>query len=437
MSGNWNFYNSSGRLTTKINCKNEGDFTPLLIIDKNGDTTLKDGNGKFILDMQNQLPIFFYGKKSYVIEGEAKDGLKEGSYSCYFTLPKKQLFFSVTYKKGKFQSTETSNDFLRNGLMNIADYQYSLAPSNLEKIDHFNHTNFVFEYNYDAEDELINFLINNKTPLIESRTKNTKENDDLFFDLIENVLYDTLMDVNKPKDIYYKRFKYPVKTYYSAAYSKNERNAFPKINANITLTIDTAGYVVNSAFNSNLTKQQIRKINYYFSRISNLAQNTDNQEKSLYNVNLKLDMLVDTLQNDSFHVSYLIYDADSTLETDLTKYIDTSHLSAEDYYKEFTSVQTEAKFPGDWNKFLERNLNAQTPADHDAPPGRYSVTVSFLVDTTGNISEIKAENDPGFGTAQEAIRVIKKGPNWQPAIQNGKRVFYRQKQTIVFEVSRS
>ncbi|MEP6684017.1 MAG: hypothetical protein ABJA35_12190, partial [Parafilimonas sp.] len=64
-----------------------------------------------------------------------------------------------------------------------------------------------------------------------------------------------------------------------------------------------------------------------------------------------------------------------------------------------------------------------------------SVTVSFLVDNAGKISEIKAENDPGYGTAQEAVRVIKNGPDWQP-IQDDKKVIYRQKQTIVFEVTK-
>jgi protein TonB len=106
-----------------------------------------------------------------------------------------------------------------------------------------------------------------------------------------------------------------------------------------------------------------------------------------------------------------------------------------DYDKEFTSVQVEAKFPGDWNKYLERNLNAQTPADNGAAPGRYTVTVSFLVSKDGTISEVQALNDPGYGCGAEAVRVIKKGPKWQPAIQNGRNVIYRQKQNITFEVT--
>ena len=118
-----------------------------------------------------------------------------------------------------------------------------------------------------------------------------------------------------------------------------------------------------------------------------------------------------------------------------TGQVEAPKVQEEDYDKEFTSVQVEAKFQGDWNKYLERNLNAQTPADNGAPPGRYTVTVSFLVSKDGTISEVQALNDPGYGCGSEAIRVIKKGPKWQPAVQNGRNVIYRQKQNITFEVT--
>jgi protein TonB len=110
----------------------------------------------------------------------------------------------------------------------------------------------------------------------------------------------------------------------------------------------------------------------------------------------------------------------------------------EDYDKEFKTVQIEAKFPGGqgaWTKYLERNLNSNVPVDNGAPPGNYTVVVSFLVDKSGNISEVQALNDPGYGTAAEAVRVIKKGPAWTPAVQNGRNVIYRQKQSVTFQVS--
>ncbi len=110
----------------------------------------------------------------------------------------------------------------------------------------------------------------------------------------------------------------------------------------------------------------------------------------------------------------------------------------EDYDKVFTVVQIPAEFAGGlpaWTKYLERNLNRDLPVENGAPPGRYTVVVSFIVSKTGAISDVVAENDPGYGTKAEAVRVITKGPAWKPAVQNGRNVIYRHKQSITFQVS--
>ena len=115
-----------------------------------------------------------------------------------------------------------------------------------------------------------------------------------------------------------------------------------------------------------------------------------------------------------------------------------AHLVSEEIDSLFTAVQISAQFNGGpeaWRKYLERNLNSNLPNENGAPIGSYSVTVSFVVDKSGAINDVKAENDPGYGTKDEAIRVIKKGPNWKPAIQNGREVTYRHKQSITFRVS--
>ena len=100
----------------------------------------------------------------------------------------------------------------------------------------------------------------------------------------------------------------------------------------------------------------------------------------------------------------------------------------------FTTVQIEARFKGDWSKYLQRNLNASIAAENGAPAGDYSVVVSFVVGKDGSISEVQALNDPGYGTAAEAVHIIQKGPEWIPAMQNGRNVIYRQKQKIIFQV---
>jgi len=110
----------------------------------------------------------------------------------------------------------------------------------------------------------------------------------------------------------------------------------------------------------------------------------------------------------------------------------------EDKIVEF--VQIEASFPGGdnaWKRFLEKKLNPNTPVDNGAPEGQYQVWVQFIVDKTGAISDVKALSNHGYGMEEEAVNVIRKGPNWIPAIQNGKNVKAYRKQSILFIVQGS
>jgi|GEM_PF-258962 len=102
----------------------------------------------------------------------------------------------------------------------------------------------------------------------------------------------------------------------------------------------------------------------------------------------------------------------------------------------FTQTQI-SEFPGgqlSWQKYKERNLNRDIIVEKGGPPGKYTVIVSFKVDKTGSISDVKAENDPGYGTKEEAVRLIVKGPRWKPAIQNGKAVNSVRKQPVTWVV---
>lgn len=101
----------------------------------------------------------------------------------------------------------------------------------------------------------------------------------------------------------------------------------------------------------------------------------------------------------------------------------------------FTKVEIDAKFDGNWEKFLLRNLNAQTPIDNNAPAGDYTVIMQFVVDIDGTVSGIKPLSNLGYGLEQEAIRVLKKATKWEPAIQNGRKVKAYRTQTITFRVT--
>jgi hypothetical protein len=102
-----------------------------------------------------------------------------------------------------------------------------------------------------------------------------------------------------------------------------------------------------------------------------------------------------------------------------------------------TEITTLPSFPGGsvaWTKYLERNLNKDIPTANGGPPGKYMVTVSFMVKSDGSLVDVSAQNNPGYGTREEAARLIAKGPNWIPAMLNGKPVSYRNKVAITFVV---
>lgn len=100
----------------------------------------------------------------------------------------------------------------------------------------------------------------------------------------------------------------------------------------------------------------------------------------------------------------------------------------------YTIVEVDAKFTGNWERFLTKNLNPEVPVENGAPAGNHTVEIQFVVDIEGNVSDIKAVTNVGYGMEQEAIRVLKKATKWEPAIQNGRKVKAYRRQRITFQV---
>jgi len=106
--------------------------------------------------------------------------------------------------------------------------------------------------------------------------------------------------------------------------------------------------------------------------------------------------------------------------------------------KVYEKVEIEAAFPGGvnaWRLYLQQNLKANVPVKKGAPAGTYQVIVRFIVSTDGQITDVEAETDYGYGMEKEVIRIIKKGPKWMPAMQNGRNVNAYRRQPITFLVT--
>ncbi|HUC81769.1 MAG TPA: energy transducer TonB, partial [Flavisolibacter sp.] len=109
----------------------------------------------------------------------------------------------------------------------------------------------------------------------------------------------------------------------------------------------------------------------------------------------------------------------------------------EDENKVFEKVEIEASVNvAQWRRHLENQLGRyiEDAASSGMAPGNYTVNIRFLVERDGSITDVKALNDPGYGLAQGAVDVVKRGPKWSPGEQNGKKVRSYHTQPITFQI---
>lgn len=103
----------------------------------------------------------------------------------------------------------------------------------------------------------------------------------------------------------------------------------------------------------------------------------------------------------------------------------------------FKRVEKEAYFIGGdkaWMQFISENVNSKVPVKKKAPAGTYTVIIQFIVRTDGSVSDIEPLTNIGYGMEDEVMRVIKKSPQWVPAVQDGKKVNAYRKQPITFRI---
>jgi TonB family protein len=89
----------------------------------------------------------------------------------------------------------------------------------------------------------------------------------------------------------------------------------------------------------------------------------------------------------------------------------------------FSAVDAPPRFPGgveSFYMFLRKNIRYPAIMREKYIQGR--VIITFVVETDGSLSDIKAIRGPGYGSEEESIRVISLSPRWIPGVQNGKQV---------------
>jgi protein TonB len=83
-------------------------------------------------------------------------------------------------------------------------------------------------------------------------------------------------------------------------------------------------------------------------------------------------------------------------------------------------IEVKPDFPGGIGEFYKYFAkNYRTP---NVKKLNGKVYVTFVVEKDGSIDEVKVLRDIGYGTGEEAIRVLNNSPKWLPGEQDGRKV---------------
>jgi protein TonB len=83
-------------------------------------------------------------------------------------------------------------------------------------------------------------------------------------------------------------------------------------------------------------------------------------------------------------------------------------------------IEVKPDFPGGMGEFYKYFAkNYRTP---NVKKLNGKVYVTFVIERDGSIVDIKVLRDIGYGTGEEAIRVLNNSPKWLPGEQDGKKV---------------
>lgn len=106
----------------------------------------------------------------------------------------------------------------------------------------------------------------------------------------------------------------------------------------------------------------------------------------------------------------------------------------DDWDKTFAKVELEAHTDvRAWLTYLKKAT--VLPDTTTIPPGTYIVKVKFIVDSNGNISDVYAVSNPGYGLARKAEKIIGNYEGvWIPANQCGRNVKSYKEQVVGFTV---
>jgi len=127
-----------------------------------------------------------------------------------------------------------------------------------------------------------------------------------------------------------------------------------------------------------------------------------------------------------------------TIISFLPKNTESSSIKSENSDKvyDFVSIEKQPEFPGGiakFYKYIGGSIKYPKMAQENNVQGK--VFLSFIVEQDGSLSDIQITRGLGSGTDEEAIRVLKESPKWNPGISNGHPVRVKYNININFTLN--
>ena len=136
------------------------------------------------------------------------------------------------------------------------------------------------------------------------------------------------------------------------------------------------------------------------------------------------------IYNDPFYDIKLTYEMGVLVDTKKTvKVKDTKQKDS------LAEGEKESEFVGGlaaWQRYLNRNLEYPQRAVKANMQGQVSIT--FLIDTVGDVKDCFVWNSVEFSLDEEALRIIRKSPRWLPAMRKDEPVLSWKTQPTIFRL---
>ncbi len=129
-------------------------------------------------------------------------------------------------------------------------------------------------------------------------------------------------------------------------------------------------------------------------------------------------------------------DVEITEDTEIEEVIFEEPEEEEDVEQIFEIVESPATFPGGvqaFYQYVQKNMKYPAQARRMGVEGR--VFVRFVVGKDGSITDVEVMRGIGAGCDEEAVRVLKNSPKWNPPKQRGRPVKQRMVLPITFKLN--